>query len=93
MALVVAGSAAYVLYDRAHVEHHIKARQANYTTCAREYPGARHAKARKSRCGWSELTAIRQGDVLGLPFIIVAIGAFLVLAYHSRPTETESTAK
>jgi hypothetical protein len=82
----MAGAAYFVVTDRSRLESQIHRRQARYASCAQRYPGHRLALTRADDCGWLRLSDARRGDLLGLPFLAVALGLFLLLIYKiGRP--------
>jgi hypothetical protein len=89
--VTIAATAVYVVRDRSHVESHIHARQSGYAQCSQKYPGRKDAAMRERRCGWAQLSGVREGDLLGLPFLVLAAGLSLVLVQRiddSRPRGT-----
>jgi hypothetical protein len=86
----MAAAAFFVVSNRSRVESQIHQRRIRYATCAATHAGRGLATARRAACGWSQLSESRRGDLLGLPFIAVALGLFLVLTYkigHPRPVD------
>lgn len=88
--LLMAAAAFFVVSNRSRVESQIHQRQVRYATCAQSHAGLDLATTRKAACGWAQLSESRRGDLLGLPFVAVALGLFLVLTYkigHPRAAD------
>jgi hypothetical protein len=92
--ILIAAAGLYVAKDRAHVESLIRARQSAYVQCSQRYRGRKLATKREQRCGWTRLSAIRNADLLGLPFLVLTLGMALLLIYKThgiKPDDTTST--
>lgn len=80
-AALLAAGAVYVVRDRDHLAAEIRTHKVAYAACERA--GGAPA-ACKRRDGWSHLAAVRDGDLLGLPFF--ALGALLCIILGVRIT-------
>jgi len=64
-------------------------RAARYGTCLRSPGSGSTAAARRLACGWTQLRAVRRGDLLGLPFLALAAALLLVLVYKIGNSSVE----
>jgi hypothetical protein len=71
----------------------IEARQASYQACAHTYQGRTERIRRERICGWSQLSQIRHGDLIGFPFLALAIGLSFLLVYKVAHQSTEGGAQ
>ncbi len=70
---------AWVVLDRSHVATQIDARKSAYSACAAGFRGVRLQAARQQSCGWRQLSQVARGDLIGLPFLALAVALTLVL--------------
>jgi hypothetical protein len=74
-ALLMAAAAVFAFTNRSRLESRIQHIRASEPSCALTRP------APAGDCGVAHLLQLRQGDVLGLPFLALGLGFFLVLVY------------
>jgi hypothetical protein len=70
----MAVATAFVVVNRSRLESSIDQRQARSERCVRP-------QAPPGPCGVAHLVQLRKGDLLGLPFLAVGLGLFLLLVY------------
>jgi hypothetical protein len=90
--VLLAGAGIYVVTDRSRLATRIAGRQASYHACARSYSGSNERKQRERLCGWSQLSQIRRGDLIGIPFLALALGLSFLLVYKIAHQSTDGGA-
>lgn len=85
-----------MVVDRSHLASQIHARQSRYGACVAlvhrslEQSAAQLKAERAQRCGWSQLEALRTGELISLPFFALACLLSLILAFRvGRPRGDE----